>query len=321
VRGSRRTWSTVAALAAAAVGGSTLALALPAPPPSDRVAASVATGTTTTSTAARPMPPTRESTTTTTSAVAPGADAAFSVFAVAPVAAYLTTQAGTSLDLTAAVYDAKTGQTWTYRPSVTLTTASVVKLDILEAMLARGQAQGTSLTASQQSLAAAMMEESTNDAANDLWDTVGGAAAIEQYNDQVGLTDTHLDPTGYWGLSTSTALDQVRLVQAAAFPNPALTDASRQYVTGLMQHVVAYEDWGVSTGVPEGVSVALKNGWDPVTGVWEINSDGWVLGDGQDYAISILCGGAPTETTGIDAVDALARLIWNALPASPGPAP
>ncbi len=238
------------------------------------------------------------------------------IFDDAAVGSYLSTEAQGSSEITAAVYDAVTGQTWVYKPAVTLTTASVIKVDILEALLARVQTEHVALTLTQQSLAESMIEESTDDAATDLWNTVGGSAALERYNDEVGLTRTKLNTTGYWGLSTTSALDQVRLVEKVAFTNATLSASSRDYELDLMRNVTADQDWGISAGLPSGVSVALKNGWDPITGVWEINSEGWVDGDGQSYVISVMCWGSTTETAGISAIDGLSSAIWTALSGS-----
>jgi hypothetical protein len=235
------------------------------------------------------------------------------VFGTAAVSSYLEAQADRSLDVTAAVYDAATGQTWLYRPTVALTAASVMKLEILQAMLWRAQQSGAPLTPGQETLASLMIEDSTDNAAQELWNTVGGATTLDEFGREVGLSDTEPNPTGYWGLSTTTALDQVRLVKELAFPSPLLSEASRSYELGLMTHVEPGEAWGVSTGVPAGTSVALKNGWDPVTGAWEVNSVGWVHGDGHDYVMAVLCWGAGTETVGVAAIDGLSQLVWRRL--------
>ena len=55
-----------------------------------------------------------------------------------------------------------------------------------------------------------------------------------------------------------------------------LSDASRAYILGLMRDVEAVQAWGVSGGVLAPATVALKNGWLPIGGGWEINSIGQV---------------------------------------------
>ena len=78
-------------------------------------------------------------------------------------ARYLSGRAGTVL---AAVYDVGTGQTWRLGLGQPQAEASVVKLDVLETLLAeRDQDQETGLSASDQSLAEEMIEDSDNAAA------------------------------------------------------------------------------------------------------------------------------------------------------------
>ena len=48
-----------------------------------------------------------------------------------------------------------------------------------------------------------------------------------------------------------------------------------------MENVAPDQRWGVSGGVPAGVTVALKNGWLPLNDAntdWQVNSVGWVSG-------------------------------------------
>ncbi len=250
------------------------------------------------------------STTTSTSTTTPGVE---DVFDDPPVAAYLDDEEADGLEVTAAVYDAVTGRTWVYRPTVTLTTASVIKVDILEALLERAQVEGSTLTPTQQSLAASMIEDSTDDAASDLWATVGGAPAMGRYDNEIRLTQTRLNATGLWGLSTTSALDQVRVVEQLLLSSSPLTAASRTYELTLMRNVTPDQVWGVSSGVPAGATVALKNGWDPITGIWQVNSEGWIDGGGVNYVLSVMCWGAQTETSGIAAIDGLSTAISDAL--------
>jgi hypothetical protein len=232
------------------------------------------------------------------------------LFAEPALVAYL---AGSTGDMTAAVYDAVTGVTSLYRPGVTETTASIMKVDILATLLAQDQADGDALTPAEQALSQDMIEQSDNDDAQDLWDTEGGATAVGAFDTAAGLTQTDPDGPGYWGLSTTTAADQVLLLRHVAYPNTVLRDASRQYELSLMAHVEADQAWGVSAGVAAPATVALKNGWLPLdAGGWQVNSVGYVDGAGRNYVIAVLTNG-PTESGGIDAIAGLSQLIWQAL--------
>jgi Beta-lactamase enzyme family len=231
---------------------------------------------------------------------------------------------GRSGDVLAAVYDVTTGQSWHLGHGPAQAEASVVKLDILETLLARQG--GAGLSPGDQSLSQSMIEDSDNDAATSLWDEAGGAAGIGAYNDSAGLTGTTpsacVTCAGFawpgWGLTTTVPQDQLTLLRQliAPGPRPLLSAAQRSYALSLMENVEPGQRWGVSGGVPAGVTVALKNGWLPLNDAstdWQINSVGWVSGDGRDYLIAVFTTGNPTEQYGIDTIDALAARVWAAM--------
>jgi beta-lactamase class A len=235
-------------------------------------------------------------------------------------ARYLSGRAGTVL---AAVYDVGTGQTWRLGLGQPQAEASVVKLDVLETLLAeRDQDQETGLSASDQSLAEEMIEDSDNAAATSLWYEVGGAARIRSFNTEAGLTHTAPSPcvvcAGFswpgWGLTTTTPDDQIALLRQLVTPSTLLTSAERDYALSLMENVTPSQRWGVSGGVPAQVTVALKNGWLPLQGTdsdYQINSVGWVSGGGRNYLMAVLTTGNPTEQYGIDTIDQLAAMVWQ----------
>jgi hypothetical protein len=236
-------------------------------------------------------------------------------------AAYAAGRAGTTL---AAVYDIKTGQSWRLGDGRAQAAASVVKLDILETLLARQG--GTGLSAGVQSLSRLMIEDSDNDAATSLWYAAGAAAGIGAYNDKAGLTRTTPSrcvtcagfPWPGWGLTTTVPQDQLTLLKqlVAPGPHPLLSPAQRSYALSLMENVAPDQRWGISGGVPAGVTVALKNGWLPLNDTntdWQVNSVGWVSGAGRDYLIAVFSTGNPTEQYGIDTINALSSEVWNAM--------
>jgi Beta-lactamase enzyme family len=236
-------------------------------------------------------------------------------------ASYVAARSGAVL---AAVYDVRTGQSWRLGGGPAQAEASVVKLDILETLLARQD--GTALSPGDQSLAQSMIEDSDNDAATSLWYEAGGATGIGAYNGRAGLTRTIPSqcvacagfPWPGWGLTTTVPYDQLSLLKQliAPGPRPLLSDAERSYALSLMENVASDQHWGVSGGVPAGVTVALKNGWVPLNGAntdWQVNSVGWVSGDGRDYLIAVLATGNPTEQYGIDTISALSSLVWTAM--------
>jgi len=239
----------------------------------------------------------------------------------AAVPAYLAGRHGTVL---AAVYNVTTGQTWHLGSGPAQAEASIVKLDILEALLARGGTSG--LSPAQETLARSMIEDSDNDAATSLWDAAGGPGGLSAFNVRAGLTGTTPSscvtcagfPWPGWGLTSTVPDDQLTLLKQLVVPgtSPLLSLTERAYALSLLENVTPDQAWGVSGGVPAGVQVALKNGWLPLNegGTdWQINSVGWVCGDGRNYLIAVLSTGSPTEQYGIDTVSGLSSHVWAAL--------
>jgi beta-lactamase family protein len=233
-------------------------------------------------------------------------------------ASYLPGREGAVL---AAVYDLGSGRTWRIGRGQPQAEASVVKLDILETLLAeRDRSPG--LSAADRALAARMIEDSDNDAATSLWHEVGGAARIRSFNTRAGLTRTVPSSCvacpGFawpgWGLTTTTPDDQIALLRQLVTPGSLLTPAARGYALSLLENVIPAQRWGVCAGVPAGVTVALKNGWLPLRGAdgdWQVNSVGWVSGDGRDYLMAVLSTGNPSVQYGIDTIGQLASMVWQ----------
>ncbi len=228
--------------------------------------------------------------------------------------------AGRKGQITAAVYDARTRRTWVLHPGLREYAASIVKVQIMGAALNQAQASGQPLPPSQAALMGPMIEASDNDAATTLLADVGGPSALARFDKAAGMTETEpstlalipgTDLPG-WGLTRTTALDEVVLVARFAYPGPVLDDASRAYGLSLMEHVEPGQDWGVSGGVPAGTTIALKNGWLPVgTSGWQVDSIGWVRGHGRDYVLAVLASGNPTEEYGIGTIETIARAVYQ----------
>jgi beta-lactamase class A len=210
----------------------------------------------------------------------------------------------------AAVENLRTGRTFVYHPGFRFQTASIVKVDILETLLHQTQDHG-GLTPSEFGIAQGMIENSDNTDATDLWNAVGGASAVAAYDVAAGLNDT--TPNFAWGLTETTAPDQIALLRQLVEVGGLLTRASQNYALYLMSHVESDEAWGISGGVPAGVEIAIKNGWLPFGAGWHVNSIGRVKGDGRHYLIAVLTDDNGSEAYGIDTIEHVAGSIWNAL--------
>jgi beta-lactamase class A len=225
-----------------------------------------------------------------------------------------------------AVENLGTGATASYNISDGYVTASIVKLDILCTLLYQDQLSGRSPSDSEQKLITTMIDDSDNDAAQSLFEDEGGSSAITAANRVFGLSDTAIeknsvDEAGYsWGDSTTTALDQLRLLRQVFTTSSVLTPANRTYIENLMGTVEKDQRWGVSAAADDpsssGSDYMLKNGWLPrrITNLWEINSIGEVQHDGQKYLVAVLSSDNKTMDSGIDVVQGLAKEAVDAQP-------
>ncbi|MFC9861909.1 MULTISPECIES: serine hydrolase [unclassified Streptomyces] len=218
--------------------------------------------------------------------------------------------------LSVAVLDTGSGTGAVYGDGAAYDTASIVKVDILAALLLRAQDEGRGLSDAERTYAAAMIGRSDNASATRLWRVIGGAEGLDAANVRLGLTGTAAARA--WGLTQTTAADQVRLLRAVFDGDgdsesaqgtagvSVLSRASRAYVRRLMGRVEADQQWGVSAA---GDAWALKNGWMPrtTTGLWDINSIGRVRAGGRDCLMAVLCDGQPTKEAGITLVEAVAK--------------
>jgi hypothetical protein len=135
-----------------------------------------------------------------------------------------------------AVYDATTATTYAVNQAATFQTASIVKAQILGAVLHQAQAQRRPLTSFERANLAAMIQRSDNHAATTLWHLLGGASSVAAFDRLVPMPATTPHPA--WGLTTTTAADNVRLLRAFAFPTATLTPRHRAYGLSLLEQVV-----------------------------------------------------------------------------------
>ncbi|MEU8569582.1 serine hydrolase [Streptomyces pathocidini] len=196
-------------------------------------------------------------------------------------------------------------------------TASIAKVNILAALLVQAQHAGRELTDLEKSQAIVMIEKSDNASALALWKTIGRAKGLEAANQRLGVTGTEGGPGDLWGLTQTTADGQLALLEAVfgTIEDSPLTEESRTYLQGLMEHVSADQAWGVSSAASDPAETALKNGWLPrtATGLWDINSIGRIESNGHTYLVAVLSDGNKTKEAGIETVEAAAKAAVAAL--------
>ncbi|MFF7885083.1 serine hydrolase [Streptomyces sp. NPDC020794] len=210
-------------------------------------------------------------------------------------------------EVSVAVFDIDAGEGAAYGEGA-FDTASIVKVDILATLLLKAQDADRHLTATEKTYATAMITNSDNASASALWDIIGQADGLDAANKRFGLTGTSGGDGALWGLTQTTAADQLTLLQQVFGDDSELSEASRTYLQGLMGEIAADQHWGVSAAA-DGTQWALKNGWlaRSSTGLWDINSIGRVTVDGADYLVATLSNGNTTKAKGISVVEAAAK--------------
>jgi hypothetical protein len=253
-----------------------------------------------------------------------------------------------------AVYNRLTHRTYVLsNGSNTQYTASIVKVSILAMWLRSYQQQHKKIPEqvpySIKFIAEQMIKLSDNAAATALFYFGGGCDALTKFNRLVPLKATKVGcetATYYgWGNTETTARDQVALMKVFAYGKPrhVLGEDARAYGLHLMESVDPTQRWGISCGpwgtacptdamsspqpVP-GVTVALKNGWKTLPTCpppidkcpWQVNSTGWVKGDGRDYVLTVLTTEDPVGDGdvfgfhyGIETIQGVSKLIWSNL--------
>lgn len=234
----------------------------------------------------------------------------------------VTTKTGGKLSL--AITDLTDDVSAVYGNEGTFDTASIVKVDVLAALLLKAQDEGRELTAQEEAYAHVMIRNSDNAVTTALWGVIGGAEGLDAANRRFGLTDTTAGGNYRWGLTQTTAEDQLRLLEVVFGPRePPLDDSSRAYIRQLTERIVVGQNWGVTAAAEPGTRSALKNGWLPrsTTGLWDINSIGRIEADGHTYLIAVLSSDHATQTAGITAVEKAVRTAVDVLRDDATPAP
>lgn len=204
------------------------------------------------------------------------------------------------------VVDLTTGAAALYHPARHYHSASLVKADILATLLYQHQLTRTPISNSEAALVDQMIENNSNSAATRLWTAIGGGAGVRAANRVLKLRHTTPGSADRWGLTSTTAADQLQLLADLTPARSPLDSAGRDYELGLMANVAAGQRWGVPAAASPGTAVAVQNGWLPDPRLWSVNSIGIVRHGGQELLIAVLSSGNATRAVGISAVEAAA---------------
>jgi beta-lactamase class A len=216
----------------------------------------------------------------------------------------------TSPEFSVAVLDKKTGQRYSYRGSERYDTASIVKVQVLACALLRAQDAGRELSASELALAKPMIRLSDNNATTSLFTKLGKVSAVSKCNKRLGLKQTAVNSA--WGLTRTTADDQVKLLAELVDAKGPLDAGSRKQAFTLMNTVDDTQDWGVPAVAKAGETTTVKNGWDTRSadgGLWAVNTVGRVTsGDDVDVSVAVLSHDNQSMDGGITLVEKAAEL-------------
>ncbi|MEU8820308.1 serine hydrolase [Actinoplanes sp. NPDC048796] len=225
--------------------------------------------------------------------------------------AALTKLAPTVPEFSVAVLDRKTGERFEFKGTEQFDTASVVKASILACTLLQAQDDDRKLTSGQRQLTAKSIRNSDNDATTQLFGALGKVEGLTACNKRLGLTQTAVNSA--WGLTRTTADDQVRLLAEFVDPKSPLSVNSRQYAFTLMTTVQEDQDWGVPVLARTGEVATVKNGWDTRdadNGLWAVNTIGRITSTDKktDVSVAVLSHNNQTYEDGIALVEKVAKL-------------
>jgi hypothetical protein len=209
-----------------------------------------------------------------------------------------------------------TGASISYGAGSGMYTGSIIKLNTLQTLLLQDQDAGTSLSDDDVSTATAAIENSSNDAQETMWAQIGSDPALAAANARLGPVSTVPGTDDFWGLTTTSAADQITLLRNLVRTGGPLTPASQSFILNLMRNVESDQRWGAGVVADAGTTFANKNGWlgvDDDDGKWLVNSDAIVTIHGQQVLISILTQHNADMDTGVALVEALANAIAPAV--------
>ena len=184
-------------------------------------------------------------------------------------------------------------------------TASIIKVSILAQVLHLEQTKQLTISDEERTLMQSMIEQSDNEATTYLLTN-----KLEGYNGTAPLFKAlkmrHSSPDlTAWGTSTTTATDQIKLLNEIFFSNDFLNQENIAYIKNLMGNVESDQNWGISAVSEDS---QLKNGWLQYDEAgWIVNSIGHVVIAGRDYTMAVLTNNNTTQAEGQQLIEQLSK--------------
>jgi len=153
-----------------------------------------------------------------------------------------------------------------------------------------------------------MIIESDNDCTSYFWKKLGGETYMNTFFHGLGMNETSAGKNGYWGLTETTARDQIHLLTYLVKENEYITALQQQLLLSFMKEVKQDQKWGYSS-IKEG-NIYVKNGWSPKEkNNWRINSLGIIEHENEVYIICVLSVGHETYEKGVEGIETCIKKI------------
>ena len=184
------------------------------------------------------------------------------------------------------VYDLTRNRYYAYNQNTPFVLASSSKVSIMVSYLWWLESQGRGPDPSENTTLTNMIEHSDNNAAQLLFDRLGGSAGQAAFYQRIGVTGYVANPYG-WGWASLPPIGQVTVLTLLQ-EGKILTAKDRAYALNLMTHIEPDQHMGVGETLPPGATVAMKDGWVPAPdGLWAINTSGIVTVGSETYIIVV----------------------------------
>jgi len=206
------------------------------------------------------------------------------------------------------VYDTRKQTYYTYNENVPFIMASSVKVPIMMALFTQDEGKNEEPDADDASLMKIMIEQSDNNATNDLYTDIGDATGLSSYLNQIGVTGI-VPMHGEWGYSTATPLAMANVLDNL-FNATMLSSTDTNTAFVLLESVDADERNGLGDATADGANVAMKDGWvQEPDNLWAVNSSGILMWQDDSYVVTIYTKEQATEDAGKDILTAICKLL------------
>ncbi|HEX8982742.1 MAG TPA: serine hydrolase [Ktedonobacterales bacterium] len=244
---------------------------------------------------------------TTTAPTAP-ASAGFDILSP-DLAKYLNSQGDSA---SAVVYDVTRNVQYTYNPNGLFTMASSAKVPLMVEYLQYIEGQGRGPNSYETSIMTSMIENSDNNAAEVIYDTLNYDAGERAAMQSWGINDFVSDPNG-WGWGQWSAADMAHLLTLMQ-SGKILNASDRALAFNLMQNIESDQRFGVGDTAPANSTVAMKDGWvNEPDGAWAVNTSGVVTVGNETYIIAVYTKEQNSFGSGQDIVNHVAGAVAQAL--------